>query len=875
MSIPGSASPQASALNRILITSTYRALLRSAVRIDNNPALRVSLLSLSFLSDAQAATTTKSSLPGTSPSNNPLTSKTNKGSPFVGASLEDFLVELNSGTEMFLLNPEIPATLEPINDNTFVSSSASPGSNMASSDYYVYHFLRKHIGMLRKPLPVAALRSANEVEGSSATSIAKSGSKKERKSGKGSNPPQGEVPYDLSPSFAHYVALGVRPSSMILKGSESIDPQRKSVHFIPPETVSFLRFIFRTLPFSVQQLNVSFSIVKYVAFLGKIINGARKDIYLLPDVFPQQPLRPPEAVHALTRVGRAGYEIDSLLASNGVCYFNVLPNTDATAPNSVLVTPVGISSAQSNFSRFGGIKVRPVVVPNHTNSPFSKEDKGDDATAPKKQQNTTATGVVVEAASPSVDDKGAAANDASTDAEGDSSSDNAIGMQMLVAHPLMLDYFANSIIIMGFIQKFSFQGALNRRFRSQALKKKEFGLKLGKIAKSNPELAEELKKISARIDSSQGGMGGAPAEEADDLVASSKKSLSGLCVGFVINKPFCGPDGMPLPVWSVVPITDPAAHPASATSAALSDALNDEGTNKKGTSARHPDDENSAGINKLFSKYLHNNIVFLGGPVMGPDTHFTIVAPHEGDEPGNEAAPQTKRAPTGSNSQNALFLLHKFSSVRGASRIAGSGSNPSEGLYLSGNFNDLCEIFERGEAKAEDVMVILGYSSWGEGQLDNEIRKMGSWVTLERKVEFAVEQQQQQPHSTKAHTQPSVMTNAEFVLSYNRVATNYDTLLPRPGSFSSSATIHSHKHGSPPGAPSSEDGLISSVLPAEAPEIISGDALVTRQRSESAPYIHWKELMNSLGLQYRYMSAVGTVDVFNGMVRSYFKAGSL
>eukprot|EP00658_Telonema_sp_P-2_P033465 TRINITY_DN2455_c0_g1_i1.p1 TRINITY_DN2455_c0_g1~~TRINITY_DN2455_c0_g1_i1.p1 ORF type:complete len:436 (+),score=121.56 TRINITY_DN2455_c0_g1_i1:168-1475(+) len=424
------------------------------------------------------------------------------------------------------------------------------------------------------------------------------------------------------------------------------------------------------------------------------------------------------------------------------------------------------------------------------------------------------------------------------------------------------------------------------------IRDRKFGLKLSKIAKENPELAEELKKIGSQIDAANSKVlssGAAATTTADGEPSSApttispeeealRRKLTGHAVGFVINKPFCGADGMPLPLWSVIPISDLEATEAkmSANSAVALAMEEDDATTSASTKTASGEESAAAGgnINQLFSKYLQHNIVFLGGPVMSPDCDFPepdTPPPYEGGAPPNPPAGRR-----GSYTQSAVFLIHPFASVRGSSKVAGGDSTTSSGkhsgLYLSGNFGDLYELFERGEAKPEDVMVILGYSSWGEGQLDNEIRKMGSWITLERKVEFAEEQQQ--PGTKKQ----DVISNADFVLSYNQVATDYDKLLPRRGGvspvggYASSASIintpttsNNNDNGS-----STDEDIISGILPAEAPEIISGDALIARQKTESYTITRWKELMNALGPQYRKMGAMGGVDVFNGMVRSYF-----
>ena len=63
------------------------------------------------------------------------------------------------------------------------------------------------------------------------------------------------------------------------------------------------------------------------------------------------------------------------------------------------------------------------------------------------------------------------------------------------------------------------------------------------------------------------------------------------------------------------------------------------------------------------------------------------------------------------------------------------------GLYLGGDVSALAAFAgEHGARAASDVRLFLGYSGWGEGQLDNELA-VGSWVTAEADPElvFATE----------------------------------------------------------------------------------------------------------------------------------------
>ncbi len=50
-----------------------------------------------------------------------------------------------------------------------------------------------------------------------------------------------------------------------------------------------------------------------------------------------------------------------------------------------------------------------------------------------------------------------------------------------------------------------------------------------------------------------------------------------------------------------------------------------------------------------------------------------------------------------------------------------------ENLYWGGNFEQLKELINEGEINPEDFRFFLGYSGWGEGQLQEELDK-NSWI---------------------------------------------------------------------------------------------------------------------------------------------------
>lgn len=70
--------------------------------------------------------------------------------------------------------------------------------------------------------------------------------------------------------------------------------------------------------------------------------------------------------------------------------------------------------------------------------------------------------------------------------------------------------------------------------------------------------------------------------------------------------------------------------------------------------------------------------------------------------------------------QNTLHFLHRLKQpVEGSIEIG-------EGLFWSGDFEQIKSMLWTGEAEEEDVKFFLGYSGWSEGQLREELDKQ-SW----------------------------------------------------------------------------------------------------------------------------------------------------
>ena len=58
-----------------------------------------------------------------------------------------------------------------------------------------------------------------------------------------------------------------------------------------------------------------------------------------------------------------------------------------------------------------------------------------------------------------------------------------------------------------------------------------------------------------------------------------------------------------------------------------------------------------------------------------------------------------------------------------------------EGLYWSGNFDQIKTLVNTGVLKETDIRFFLGYSGWGAGQLEDEIREE-VWVLADARPEI-------------------------------------------------------------------------------------------------------------------------------------------
>jgi len=81
--------------------------------------------------------------------------------------------------------------------------------------------------------------------------------------------------------------------------------------------------------------------------------------------------------------------------------------------------------------------------------------------------------------------------------------------------------------------------------------------------------------------------------------------------------------------------------------------------------------------------------------------------------------------------QDTLHFLHQYPDI-----IPG-GQEVIKGVYWGGDFEKMVELIVSGSIDTNKIRFYIGYSGWGSGQLDNELKEK-SWLTVKatRKLIF-------------------------------------------------------------------------------------------------------------------------------------------
>lgn len=73
--------------------------------------------------------------------------------------------------------------------------------------------------------------------------------------------------------------------------------------------------------------------------------------------------------------------------------------------------------------------------------------------------------------------------------------------------------------------------------------------------------------------------------------------------------------------------------------------------------------------------------------------------------------------------RNQIHFLHQYPNL-----IPG-GQHVTDGIYWGGDFDIAASFIKKGMIKKEGIRFYLGYSGWGENQLEDEMKEK-SWLTL-------------------------------------------------------------------------------------------------------------------------------------------------
>lgn len=87
--------------------------------------------------------------------------------------------------------------------------------------------------------------------------------------------------------------------------------------------------------------------------------------------------------------------------------------------------------------------------------------------------------------------------------------------------------------------------------------------------------------------------------------------------------------------------------------------------------------------------------------------------------------------------QDTVHFLHQYPDI-----IPG-GQEVVKGVYWGGDFDKTAELIRTGGIDLDKIRFYIGYSGWGSGQLDNELKEK-SWLTVKATRKLIFHQQYQE-----------------------------------------------------------------------------------------------------------------------------------
>lgn len=79
--------------------------------------------------------------------------------------------------------------------------------------------------------------------------------------------------------------------------------------------------------------------------------------------------------------------------------------------------------------------------------------------------------------------------------------------------------------------------------------------------------------------------------------------------------------------------------------------------------------------------------------------------------------------------QNTLHFIHRLGA------LVEESIQVADNLYWSGDFEQLKSMLNTGTAAIQDVRFFIGYSGWGDGQLEREL-KQEAWIVTDADSDF-------------------------------------------------------------------------------------------------------------------------------------------